>query len=462
MATPHLDRLAEGAAFRNCATANPICAPARAALLTGRYSRQVGMLAMSGDLSRDIPTYPQALRGAGYRTAGIGKLHWLQTWPWGTPRGCGLDQTGMRGEIQAYGFDDVWEISGKQLAVRNHCEYAARLEGKGLLEAYRDHVESRGPNTFYAATTQFTGEPWPFAEEDYPDIVTTDQMVDWLRARERGPGASPFFLFGSWVSPHPPLDPPKRYLDQIPYEEVDDFIRGEDEAPLDLPTKQRLWKLRRAYKAMVRLIDDQVGRILDTLTELGELDNTVVCFVADHGEMLGDHGRFQKSAFWHPSLLVPLAIRHPDHLTGLRIDTPVELTDLTATLLDLAGLDPAEALGRTWPAFQDRLPGRSLLPVVRGETDRVRSFAFSEYNGEWSSVRSDHYLYVREHHPLAEDAVERLYDLRADPDETRNLVLEDELAPVLAQHRHHLFRTWERYPPAQTRWAGSYVRTKPS
>ncbi len=103
LALTNIDRIAEGHAFLNCVSANPICTPARTALLTGRYSHQIGTLSMSGDLPRGIPTYAQALRKAGYHTAGIGKFHWLQTAKWGAPRGHGVDLTAVHEELKGYG-----------------------------------------------------------------------------------------------------------------------------------------------------------------------------------------------------------------------------------------------------------------------------------------------------------------------------------------------------------------------
>lgn len=451
METPNLDRIAEGTAFQRCLTTNPVCTPARCSLLTGRYTRQINMLTMSGDLSRDIPTYPQALQRAGYTTAGIGKFHWLQTWPWQTPRGEGVDLVALEEQLKGYGFDHVWECSGKQLSLKNYCNYGRHLEEKGLLEAFRDHVESSGANHNEAEAVEFTGDPWPLPEEDYPDIVTADRMLDWLD--ENAGQDQPFFLFGSFVSPHQPLDPPQRYLDQIPYEEVDDFVVGEDERPLTRATRERMWRLRRAYKAMVRLIDDQVGRIFQKLEEKGVLDDTVILFVADHGEMLGDHNRFQKSIHWHQSSVVPLAVRHPDHLCHGNVTTPVSLVDVTATILDAAGLDPREALSKDWPAFQDRIPGRSLLPVVRGETGAVREFAFCEHDAQWSLLHSKDYSYVRLHGEDPDRPVERLYDLTADPDERHDISNEPDNAERLAWHRNRLLHTFESYPPAQTSWA---------
>lgn len=450
METPNFDRLAEGVVFERCLTANPLCTPARCALLTGRYSHQIGMLGMSGDLSRQIPTYPQALQRAGYTTAGIGKFHWLQTWRWETERGRGLNLVALEEQIKGYGFDHVWEASGKQLALKNYCHYARHLEGLGLLEAFRDHIESSGNNCNFADRVEFTGDPWPLPEEAYPDIVITDQMLDWLDQRQDN---RPFFLFGSWLSPHQPLDPPQPYLDQFPLETIDDFVQGEEEEPLQEATKQHMWRLRRSYKAMVKLLDDQVGRVFAKLEEQGILDNTVVLFVSDHGEMLGDHGRFQKSIHWHQSAVVPCAIRHPGFLHKRREPAPVELTDLSATILDLAGLDASSALSKDWPRFNNIIPCRSLLPVLRGEAQRVREFAFSEGQGEWSMIHSDRYSYVRLHCGGPDQPEELLFDLQADPDEQRSLHADSAHRDVLEWHRNRLFHLLESTPPCQTTWA---------
>ncbi len=313
---PNIDRIAEGCAFLNCVTANPICTPARTALLTGRYTHQIGTLAMSGDLPRGIPTYAQALQKAGYHTAGIGKFHWLQTWKWGAPRGHGVDLAALSEELKGYGFDEVWEATGKQLALANRCDWCRHLEAKGLLDAYRDHVASRGANFMTAEQTEFTGEPWPFDEADYIDIVTADRMLESIRNR---PVDKPFFGFLSFSSPHAPFDPPQRFLDLVPVEQDDPFVAGgPDDAPMSEKAAARVRKLRRAYKAMLLCVDEQVGRVCDALEREGMLDNTVLIITSDHGEMLGDHGHFQKMRYQRQSATVPAAVRHPAYLHGAR------------------------------------------------------------------------------------------------------------------------------------------------
>ncbi|HAT10457.1 MAG TPA: hypothetical protein DCS97_07665, partial [Planctomycetes bacterium] len=323
VATPNLDRIAEGVGFTSCLTVNPVCTPARAALLTGRYSRQVGELQMSGDLSLQIPTYPQALQRAGYHTTGIGKFHLLQTWPWETAPGRGLDLVALRQRMCGYGFDQVWETAGKQQAIRNYCEHAAHLDSKGLLQAYRDWAISCGPNfNTPDRRPEEDGNPWPFAEADHVDVLTGDRIVRGILDRPRD---RPFFIFGSFCSPHKPFDPPQRFLDQVPYEEVDDFIPGP--GTLSIDDKRLLWKKRRAYKAMVRMIDEQIGRVFETLEAEQVLQDTVLMFTSDHGEMMGDHFRIQKQVPWKESVLVPTAIRHPDHLRSARNGSPVEIID---------------------------------------------------------------------------------------------------------------------------------------
>lgn len=456
IATPAIDRLAGSVGFLNAVTANPICTPARAALLTGKYSHQVGMLAMSGDLSLEHPTYPRALQQAGYWTAGVGKFHWLQNWPWGTRRGGGHNLVALRPRIREFGFDHVWEAAGKQLAVHNYCDYGAYLREKGLLEPYRDHVRAQGPNSMEPGVTRFAGDPWPFDEEDYVDRVIGREIRHAIDARDR---TRPFFLFGSFCGPHKPYDPPASCLDAIPPADDDPFVPG---APLEPAVRARLLRLRRAYKGMIRAIDTEVGLILDKLERDGLLDSTVILFTADHGEMLGDRGRMSKMQPWRQSVVVPTAIRHPRHLRGARCTAPVELTDLTATILDIAGLDPRAALSKPWPAFHDRVPCRSLLPIVQGEAESAREAAFSECMGRWQLLQSDRWTYIRWTDDPDRPCREALYDLGADPDQLRDVADTAEGRAVLPDFRARREHLMDRTPPAQLGWAPYLAQHEPA
>ncbi|MDF2653100.1 MAG: hypothetical protein K0Q73_8905 [Paenibacillus sp.] len=448
--TPNMDRIAESVGFTNCQTVNPVCTPARTALITGKYTHQIGTLAMSGDLSLQHPTFMRALQKAGYHTSGIGKFHFLQTWEWGIPRGKGVNLVSLKEKIKEYGYDYVWETSGKQLAVKNYCDYCEYLEQKGLLETYRDFVQTTGPNTpFPDVWPEDEANPWPLSEEDYIDVVTADKIIDRIEARQED---KPFFIFGSFCSPHKPFDPPERYLNMVPYQEMDDFIPGE-KALSDID-KQRLYKKRRAYIAMIKLIDDQIGRIFDVLEKEGILDDTVILFTADHGEMLGDHFRIQKSVHFRASATVPAAIRHPEYLHRKVSDAPIELTDLTATILDIAGLNPQEALSKRWPAFHNIVPSRSLMPIVTGEKDRIRDFTFTECSGKWEMIQTECWKYVRFlDYSDPDQVVEVFYDLSNDSDETINSIDDPSFKQAIEWCRKRRDYVKDRTPPAQTVWA---------
>lgn len=452
--TPNIDRIAQGAAFTSCQTVNPICMPARTALLTGKYPHQIGTLAMSGDLSRQHPTLPRALQHAGYYTASIGKLHYLQTWNWSTPKNQGLDLVALSAEIQQYGYDYVWETAGKQLSRQNLCQHTAALRSENLLDAYYDFVDAAGPNddTIHGNWNKnFDGSPWPFAPEKHVDIMTAEQTIAVIN---RLPSDRKFFVHASFCSPHKPFDPPPEYLDPIPLE-VRDVIAGPDK--LTENEIARLAQHWRAYRALVKLLDDQIGRIIQALEERGLADDTAIVFSSDHGEMMGDHGRTQKTIYYKEALTVPLAIRHPHYVGGIRADTPVEAIDITATVAEIAGIDFRDALAKDWPAFHDRLPCRSLMPIVRGEQDRIREFSFSECGGQWYAIQDDQYKYVRWlQYEQPGSYREELYDLVDDPDELQDLLQQtpnDHIRSVLQLMRDRKDYVLDSTPPAQTRWA---------
>ena len=447
LSTPNIDRIAEGVGFSNCVSVNPICTPARTALLTGKYTHQIGTLSMSGDLSREHPTYLRALQDAGYWTAGVGKLHWMQG-PWNAGRGAGYDLVALKPEVMKYGFDYLWEVSGKQLAWWNNCDYCEHLKARGLLEQYRDHVESRGKNSPDPAKTTWSGEPWPFDEATYVDVVTGSEIVKAIDAR---PADQPFCIFGSFCGPHKPYDPPASSLNAIPADDNEPFLPGEDE--MDSATRARLRRVRRAYKAMIMCVDTQIGEVIDKLDREGLLDETIVVFTSDHGEMLGDHNRMSKMQPWRESVIVPTAIRHPDHLLGRTCHAPIEITDLTASILDFAGLNPQRALARNWPAFHNRVPCRSLAPIICGDADSIRDYAFSECRGEWQMIQTARWKYIRylNQSPTA-SAREELYDLVADPHEQENLIDNRRHLDILDDLRSCRTRTIDATPPAQTSW----------
>ena len=474
--TPNIDRIAAHAHFTNCQTTNPICTPARTSLITGRYSRQIGTLTMAGDLFPQIPTFMQALQKAGYTTYGIGKFHYLQTYPWSTPRGCGMDPVAGVEDEKTFGYDFVWETAGKQQVVGNYCFYGDYLNQKGLLPAVRDFfVECGGINGDTADHNYDKALPWPFDEEDYIDVVTGRVAREQL---EKHPADKPFYMKVSFCGPHKPYDAPQRYLDMFPLERKDDFLLPEGQV-LTEAEKEALYRQRRSAKAMIRLIDDQIGEILELLERRDLLQDTLVLFVSDHGDMLGDHYMIQKGVPWRQAMNVPLAAWLPGAAPVGKRTCPVELHDIAATILDYAGLEPQAALSRPWPAYNDRIPCRSFLPVLAGKAERHRDFAYSEsdYSEErhdgtdfsqvlrkrgaggrrsnaWRSVVTERSKYIRYlGYELGEAPYEEFYDLERDPGETKNLAGDPAYAGQVEEARRRADYITDHYPAAQMTWA---------
>jgi choline-sulfatase len=484
---PVIDTLARSSMFFTCCqTTNPICMPARSSLITGRYPRQIGALTMSGDLFPQIPTFMQALREAGYKTYGIGKFHYLQTAPWSVPCGQGLDYLRMgtaSRDSRQYGYDEIWESSGKQLMIKNYCYYADYLNRKGLLDQVRDFWrQSGGPNGDTADHNYDKANPWPFDEGDYPDIVTG------LKAREKIKKydvEKPFFMFLSFCGPHKPYDAPKAYLDMVEYEERDDFILEKGRS-LSVEEKQIIYRQRRSAKAMLRLIDVQIGLVFEELKRKNMFEDTLIIFTSDHGDMLGDHYMIQKGVPWKQSINVPLMVKMPGAVQRGVNSSPVELSDIAATILDYAGLDPSAVLSRPWPAYNNRIPSLSLLPVVLGETGKIRDFAFSESDfteergpgtiyrevlekrggggrrcNAWQTIVAEQGKYIKyTEYENPGDVYEEFYDTANDRDEKINLIKDPAYSRKIQEARDRLQFILDRYPPCQMTWADEWVGDK--
>ena len=429
--TPNIDRIAEGCDFSCCQSTNPICAPARTSLITGRYPHQIGTLAIYGDLNVTIPTYMQVLQKHGYYTMGAGKLHYLATWTAGTPRGKILNLVELKEEMKKFGFDRLWESAGKQLMLRNFCDYGEYLEEKNLLEPYLDFVEESLEGEEGIVHKEEATRPSLLPEQDYIDVVTAEKSLEMLKNR---PKDRPFYLFTSFCGPHMPFDPPREWLEREPYEETDDFIEDE---PRTVEQKKGLWKKRRNYRAMIRLIDA-------------------------HGEMLGDHNRMGKAVPYKEACTVPLAICHPDFGAGQKYAGPVSLLDVAATILDSAGIPVSELEGQKL-AFSSQIPAKSLLPILRKETDCIREYSFSESGWNWQMLETEEWKYVfRCEESDPDDLVEELYHKKCDPHEQHNLEGEPERETLLEWFRRRRSYELDHTLPIQTVWAPLHLEDEDS
>jgi len=426
VSTPNLDRLAaEGLRCTNAWTESPICQSARASMLSATYPTRHGVLGnFSGDSSPDWDTFPRALQHAGYATATIGKTHYSE-WP--------VEQMDATGELDlqsggpptaewigSFGFDHVVEEFDKYVHTGKYeTPYMKFLADHGMLEPYVDSI-----NAHYRDTPQhWEGFTSPLPQElDLTSFLAAEAEA-WLGQQRDD---KPWFLQLSFVQPHVPL--------------MGDPIWAEHYATVDIPrtapaiptTTHPGWALHlaammkhsrsplltdefvlagaRQYYAMVSLIDQKVGDLLAGLEARGQLDDTLVIYASDHGEMLGDHGLMAKLCFYKSSVRVPLIVRPPGGIAPLVYDGPVQAFDIAATMLDAAG------------TRLDDSPARSLLPVVAG-ADSHRDGAASMIRllpvfPTWVGVTDGAWRATFDND--SGDLVE-LFDLEADPDEATNL-----------------------------------------
>lgn len=402
--TPTLDALvADGTAFTHAYCQSPICTPSRASFMTGMYSSRVHNCRNGND---DWPGHPplisKLLANSGYDCGMVGKFHLQSSGHRTEPR---LDD-GYRYWKFSHAPRDDWPEG------HDYAEWV-RAQG-GDLNALRNNDE-RVPAELHQTK-------W-----------TSDCAIEFLNQVHDGP----WMLTLNPYDPHPPFIPPKSYADRFepeampgPHFRESDIVQQAKLIGIDFQTAGRNpdefdgKKLQALYYAMIAQIDDQFARILQCLDETGQRDNTAIIFHSDHGETVGDHGLLYKGCRFYEGLVrVPLIFSWPGQIqTNLRSDALVELTDMSATILDLAGIAPPE-----------QMHGRSLLPILRGEVspghhrDFVRCEYFDALDPQFCVGDGDHSfatmyrerrykLVVYHGHNLGE-----LYDLDSDPWEFNNL-----------------------------------------
>ncbi len=416
--TPHLDRLAaQGARFRAAYSSVPSCTPARATILTGLSPWRHGMLGYGRVATHYPRELPQLLRDAGYYTLGIGKMHYSP-------------------QRSLHGF------------CRTLLDEEGRVESPGFVSDYRQWFKTVAPGLDPDATglgwNDHRARPYVLPEHLHPTRWTADEAVRFL---EQYDGRAPFFLKVSFARPHSPYDPPPRwwqyYADApLPPAVVGDWAQRHAQHgkpyPNDLwqgdlgPEKVRL--ARQGYYGNVSFIDEQIGRILAALEKRGWMENTLILFTSDHGDMLGDHHLWRKTYAYEGSARIPMLLRWPEGLVAARrgvvFHQPVELRDILPTFLDAAGV----------PFQPEWFDGRSLLELVRGRTGTWRRWIDLEHatcyapENYWSALTDGQVKYIY----FAPDGRQQLFDLASDPGETRDLAPRPEFRPLLETWRRRL------------------------
>jgi len=423
--TPNLDRLAaSGTRFTQCTVNSPVCAASRIALATGLQPGHLGATDNERFLPASVPTYYQRLRDHGYHVGLVGKADLAKP---ATENG----RHGDRPVLYSYGFTRPVECEGKMHAAKAEQPrgpYGHWLQEKGLFEEFRDDYRRRAKLGYAEAAEDSVLET-----EAFEDSYIGRRACEWLR--DASPD-HPWHLFVSFVGPHDPFDPPTEYADRYRRREMPEAIpMADDDRPRRYEArgnrdrdKSLIRTTRRQYCASMELIDDQIGRILDTLEETGQRENTIILYASDHGEMLGDHGHYTKGVPYEASIRVPLIVSGPGLPAGEVSDALVELIDLNPTICDLANVPPLQ-----------NIDAISFLPLMQGQTTSHRSETLSEMRG-FFCLRTDRYKLVQN----INDCLE-LYDLEKDPDEQTNIAERNpDLMGEIKQRLKHRFqhRQW--------------------
>ncbi len=474
--TPHLDRLAdEGVRFDRAYCANQVCTPARASIFTGRHVSRQGAWNVGMNVPEDEVMISHLLGAAGYRTHYVGKIHFQA---FGGTAEQSRESMGEWDRIYPewrgpyYGFETVEVAVGHaHWGMAGH--YGAWVRSQLSAAEYPEYMRVSTDSQHH-----FGGEAydWPLPLRLHHSVWTADRTIDFL---EREGGERPFLLAVGFPDPHHAHSVPREFQDRVRPEEVPlpDFTPGEldDKPPFfrlahegrwlesDLigdygiagqwlggyadfreVTEEEARRGRAYYYSLVRLIDQQMGRILEALDRLGLSENTLVIFTTDHGELLGDHGVWMKGPFSYEQLVrIPMVLRWPAGFAGGRsTEALLSQVDLAPTALAAAGL-PAPG----------NLDGVNALPLLRGEAQAVRETALVECVDDPRGIRSK--TLVTPGHKLTWYAGQdygELYDREADPREKVNrwedsayLEVRARLLGTLLDLQEPLERRAERY-----------------
>jgi arylsulfatase A-like enzyme len=424
--TPNLDKLVRaGTAFTMAFAQSPLCSPSRASFLTGRYPRTVGVRQNGQDHFPDHEkVITKMLAEHGYTCGLVGKLHLAAA--------CGrVEKRTDDGYSKFYWSHHPFPNH----EWRGHHNYEDWLADKGVYwDTEKSDVGAAIIDNYVRLKHAGAGIP----EDYHQSRWVRERAVDFIRETEE-----PWCLSLNFFDPHHPFDPPETYLErydpaQMPLPRCKDAELHEKPFPqrldsetgayageqpaLALPnmTDRERQEVTAAYYAMIEFMDNEIGAILDALDEAGKRENTIVIFLSDHGEMLGDHGIYLKGPHcYDPAVRVPLIISYPTAFqSDVRFDGLVELVDIVPTLLDTLEME-----------MPSSVQGKSLLDILKGtnRTGEHRDGVYCEYyNGHYlyegkrvynTMYREKDYKIVV-YHGIEEG---ELYDLRKDPDEFDNL-----------------------------------------
>ena len=414
--TPNIDTLVQrGAVFDNFYSSFPLCAPARLALMTGRLCSNIQAWDNAAQIPSDIPTFAHYLRVLGYRTCLSGKMHFI-----GPDQLHGFEER-VTTDICPSDFnwtadwDDPWRTMDWFHDMKN-------VSNAGIAERA--------------------------LQQDYDEDVAHNARR-WIFDWARDPHPRPFMLVASFTHPHDPYVTPKKFWDMYRHEDIDmprvPFIPPDKRDP----HSRRLWEqydrgefgvgddhvrnARHAYYGSVSYLDERVGEVLEALTRAKLMEDTIVLFLADHGDMLGERGLWYKMSLYDWSARVPLIMAGPG-VPKTRIKSNAGLVDILPTLVDLAN-------DGSFEGYPDAPDGQSLVPLFRDDAgDRI---AVSELMSE--GVAAPYVLLRKGRYKLTyvDHDPPQLFDMEADRDELHDLADDPAHAEVLEDMLAEVHRRWD-------------------
>jgi choline-sulfatase len=416
---PHLKALARRSArFANAYTASPLCAPARASFMSGQLPSGTRVYDNAAEFASDIPTYAHHLRRAGYHTCLSGKMHFV-------------------GPDQMHGFEERLTTDIYPADFGWTPDY--RLQGKRIDWWYHNLGSVTG-----AGVAEITNQM------EYDDEVAffANQKLYQHARLSTDETSRPWCLTVSFSHPHDPYVARKKYWNQydgiaqldpqtaeIPYNAQDAHSKrlmdACDHKKYDIK-RDNIRRARQGYFANISYLDEKVGELIETLRATRMLDETIVLFTSDHGDMLGERGLWFKMNFFEGSARVPLMIAGPAIQPGL-VSEPVSTLDINPTLAALAGIDVSE--------IEPWTDGQSLLPVMRG--NKRAGFVPMEYAAEGSiaplvALREGPYKFVH-----CQTDPPQLFNLENDPHERINLAEDTTYALLVTGFMNKVRPRWD-------------------
>lgn len=414
--TPNIDRLAnEGVRFKNAFCTTSLCSPSRASILSGLYAHAHKVMDNFTEFPANLPNFPMRLHDEGYETAYIGKWHMGENNDEKRP---GFDYfVSHKGQGKYY--DTEFNIDGKRQVVKGYythvvTDFAIDWIKKPRNKPFLLMLGHKAPHSFYIPEPKYSNV-FDNVEIKYPDTAFhLDGKPQWIKDR-----------LTTWHGIYGPLFEWRKNFPDTSPEGVKDFAA-----------------MTRAYWGTILSVDDSVGRIYETLKQLGILDNTIIVFMGDNGLLNGEHGMVDKRTMHEPSIRIPLVVRYPG-LTPTNnpkvVEKMVLTVDIAPSLLELCNARPLK-----------NIHGKSFVRLVQSGDPKWRTSFFYEYNYEKQfpytpnvrGVRTDEWKYM--HYPHGDGKPDRhlaeLYNLKEDPEERYNLINDPKYANVLKKLQAELKR----------------------